>query len=68
MTLAESRELHIAMFPWFAFGHMIPFFHLSNELAERGHKIGSENIMVQDQFQELRTPGVRAYALQASQS
>ena len=27
------------MFPWFAFGHMIPYLHLSNELAERGHKI-----------------------------
>ena len=37
--MAKSRELQIAMFPWFAFGHMIPFLHLSNELAERGHKI-----------------------------
>ena len=37
--MENSRELHIAMFPWFAFGHMIPFLHLSNELAERGHKI-----------------------------
>ena len=37
--MEKSRELHIAMFPWFAFGHMIPFLHLSNELAERGHKI-----------------------------
>ena len=37
--MGKSRELHIAMFPWFAFGHMIPFLHLSNELAERGHKI-----------------------------
>ena len=37
--MEKSRELHIAMFPWFAFGHMISFLHLSNELAERGHKI-----------------------------
>lgn len=27
------------MFPWFAMGHMTPFLHLSNELAQRGHKI-----------------------------
>ncbi|CBI20242.3 unnamed protein product, partial [Vitis vinifera] len=27
------------MFPWFAFGHMTAFLHLSNKLAERGHKI-----------------------------
>ncbi|KAJ9671565.1 hypothetical protein PVL29_025327 [Vitis rotundifolia] len=37
--MAKSPKLHIAMFPWFAFGHMIPYLHLSNELAERGHKI-----------------------------
>ena len=37
--MAKSSQLHIAMFPWFAFGHMIPYLHLSNQLAERGHKI-----------------------------
>ena len=37
--MEKSRELHIAMFPWFAFGHIIPYLHLSNELAERGHKV-----------------------------
>ncbi|XP_059281574.1 UDP-glycosyltransferase 79B6-like [Lycium ferocissimum] len=31
--------LQIVMFPWFAFGHFIPFLNLSNELAKRGHKI-----------------------------
>ncbi|XAR68306.1 Anthocyanidin 3-O-glucoside 2'''-O-xylosyltransferase [Bertholletia excelsa] len=35
----EQRKYHIAMFPWFAFGHMTPFLHLSNELANRGHTI-----------------------------
>ncbi|KAK6934215.1 UDP-glucuronosyl/UDP-glucosyltransferase [Dillenia turbinata] len=30
---------HIAMLPWFAVGHMTPFLHLANKLAERGHKI-----------------------------
>ncbi|XP_071723600.1 LOW QUALITY PROTEIN: UDP-glycosyltransferase 79B6-like [Rutidosis leptorrhynchoides] len=29
----------IVMFPWFAFGHMTPFLHLANELAEKGNKI-----------------------------
>ena len=27
------------MYPWSAFGHMIPCLHLSNELTERGHNI-----------------------------
>ncbi|RVW14054.1 UDP-glycosyltransferase 79B9 [Vitis vinifera] len=39
MAMAKSPKLHIAMFPWFAFGHMIPYLNLSNELAGRGHKI-----------------------------
>ncbi|GAB2277987.1 Belongs to the UDP-glycosyltransferase [Dionaea muscipula] len=40
---AESRSscstFHIVMFPWFAIGHMTPFLHLSNKLAEKGHRI-----------------------------
>ncbi|KAK7290828.1 hypothetical protein RIF29_05552 [Crotalaria pallida] len=35
----DSAPLHIAMYPWFAMGHLIPFLQLSNKLAERGHKI-----------------------------
>ncbi|CAL5403037.1 unnamed protein product [Camellia sinensis] len=39
MAQPKDSKFHIAMFPWFAFGHMTPFLHLSNELAKRGHKI-----------------------------
>ncbi|KAJ4833407.1 hypothetical protein Tsubulata_027369 [Turnera subulata] len=36
---AASDELHIAMFPWFAFGHISPFVQLSNKLALHGVRI-----------------------------
>ncbi|XVF78676.1 hypothetical protein PTKIN_Ptkin14bG0154700 [Pterospermum kingtungense] len=39
MSNSSNFKLHIAMFPWFAFGHFIPFLHLSNKLAEKGHRI-----------------------------
>ncbi|XVE50159.1 hypothetical protein DITRI_Ditri01bG0139700 [Diplodiscus trichospermus] len=39
MSKSKCSKLHIAMFPWFAYGHFIPFLHLSNKLAERGHKV-----------------------------
>lgn len=35
----EKKKLHILMYPWLAFGHMTPFLHLANELAQKGHKI-----------------------------
>ncbi|KAE8075998.1 hypothetical protein FH972_014675 [Carpinus fangiana] len=36
--MGES-SLHIAMYPWFAIGHITPFLYLSNKLAEKGHTI-----------------------------
>nr|TKR74547.1 hypothetical protein D5086_0000295800 [Populus alba] len=35
----EPGELHIAMFPWLAFGHIIPYLELAKLIAQRGHKI-----------------------------
>ncbi|KAJ3672238.1 hypothetical protein LUZ60_006959 [Juncus effusus] len=35
----EKKSLHIVVFPWFAFGHMLPFLELSKSLAVRGHRV-----------------------------
>ncbi|KAM7523824.1 hypothetical protein LguiA_013726 [Lonicera macranthoides] len=32
-------KLHIAMFPWLAFGHITPYLELAKLLAQKGHKI-----------------------------
>ncbi|GLU13341.1 hypothetical protein SLE2022_299790 [Rubroshorea leprosula] len=37
--MAGELKLHIAMFPWLAFGHMMPFLELAKLLAQKGHKI-----------------------------
>ncbi|CAL5192265.1 unnamed protein product [Lathyrus oleraceus] len=34
-----KKFLHITLFPWLAFGHMIPYFQLSKLIAQKGHKI-----------------------------
>ncbi|XP_074308060.1 cyanidin 3-O-galactoside 2''-O-xylosyltransferase FGGT1-like [Silene latifolia] len=39
MSEGNEKSLHIAMCPWFAFGHITSFLHLANKLAERNHKI-----------------------------
>ncbi|KAF8768521.1 hypothetical protein HU200_007531 [Digitaria exilis] len=36
---AASPSLHVVVFPWLAFGHMIPFLELSKRLARRGHAV-----------------------------
>lgn len=38
-AMLGNNKLHIAMFPWLAFGHIIPFLDYSKFLAEKGHKI-----------------------------
>ncbi|KAE8010489.1 hypothetical protein FH972_006857 [Carpinus fangiana] len=37
--MAEPKKLHIAMFPWLAFGHLIPFLELGKLIARKGHHI-----------------------------
>ncbi|KAF8392515.1 hypothetical protein HHK36_022858 [Tetracentron sinense] len=34
-----AKDLHVVMVPWLAFGHMIPFFHLSIALAKAGIRV-----------------------------
>ncbi|KAL1299277.1 hypothetical protein AAHE18_18G097400 [Arachis hypogaea] len=37
--MTEASSLHLAMYPWLAMGHLTPFLHLSNKLANRDHRI-----------------------------
>ncbi|XP_075488676.1 LOW QUALITY PROTEIN: anthocyanidin 3-O-glucoside 2'''-O-xylosyltransferase-like [Primulina tabacum] len=39
MNNPEKQKLHIAMFPWIGMGHIIAYATLSNDLADRGHRI-----------------------------
>ncbi|PWA94005.1 UDP-glucuronosyl/UDP-glucosyltransferase [Artemisia annua] len=39
MAKNGDGNLHIAMLPWLAFGHIIPFLELAKLMAIRGHKI-----------------------------
>ncbi|KAF8411002.1 hypothetical protein HHK36_003541 [Tetracentron sinense] len=34
-----ATSFHVAMYPWFAIGHITPFLQISNRLAERGHRV-----------------------------
>ncbi|XP_037442509.1 putative UDP-rhamnose:rhamnosyltransferase 1 [Triticum dicoccoides] len=38
-TARSSSSLHVVVFPWLAFGHMIPYLELSEQLARRGHAV-----------------------------
>ncbi|XP_021733893.1 putative UDP-rhamnose:rhamnosyltransferase 1 [Chenopodium quinoa] len=37
--MEDNKKLNIVMFPWLAFGHIIPFLDLSKHLATKGHHI-----------------------------
>ncbi|KAF9676587.1 hypothetical protein SADUNF_Sadunf08G0017800 [Salix dunnii] len=34
-----SKQFHLMMFPWLAFGHMIPLLELSKKLASKGIRV-----------------------------
>ncbi|KAL1820426.1 hypothetical protein ACET3Z_015295 [Daucus carota] len=34
-----SGKLHIVMFPWLAFGHLLPYLKLAKLIAQKGHQI-----------------------------
>ncbi|XP_028754566.1 UDP-glycosyltransferase 91A1-like [Neltuma alba] len=37
--MAEDKTLHIVIFPWLAFGHIIPNLELAKLIAEKGHLV-----------------------------
>ncbi|WVZ60936.1 hypothetical protein U9M48_010890 [Paspalum notatum var. saurae] len=39
MGEAAAGKLNVMMFPWLAFGHMIPYLELGKRLAARGHAV-----------------------------
>ncbi|KAE8720422.1 UDP-Glycosyltransferase superfamily protein [Hibiscus syriacus] len=39
MDFSTKKQLHIAVFPWLAYGHIAPFLHVSQFLAQKGHRI-----------------------------
>ncbi|KAD7478526.1 hypothetical protein E3N88_01662 [Mikania micrantha] len=38
-SLKDPKQLHVAMFPWLAFGHILPFLELSKFITQKGHKV-----------------------------
>ncbi|KAM2420098.1 hypothetical protein EV1_026299 [Malus domestica] len=39
MESKDQKKLHIAMFPWLAYGHLMSFLEVSKFLAQKGHQI-----------------------------
>uniref|UniRef100_F6I731 UDP-rhamnose:rhamnosyltransferase 1 n=1 Tax=Vitis vinifera TaxID=29760 RepID=F6I731_VITVI len=37
--MENPEKLHIVMFPWLAFGHILPYLQLSKLIAQKGHRI-----------------------------
>lgn len=38
-SMKDEEALHVAVFPWLATGHLIPFFELSKHLVQKGHSV-----------------------------
>ncbi|KAL0358594.1 UNVERIFIED_CONTAM: putative UDP-rhamnose:rhamnosyltransferase 1 [Sesamum angustifolium] len=39
MAAKNQQNLHVAVLPWLAFGHIIPYLELSKRIAQKGHRI-----------------------------
>ncbi|KAK4417007.1 putative UDP-rhamnose:rhamnosyltransferase 1 [Sesamum alatum] len=39
MAAEDHQSVHLAVFPWLAFGHIIPYLELSKHIAQKGHRI-----------------------------
>ncbi|WVZ60199.1 hypothetical protein U9M48_010251 [Paspalum notatum var. saurae] len=39
MAAADDSTMHIVIFPWLAFGHLLPCQELAERLAARGHRV-----------------------------
>ncbi|KAM7505309.1 hypothetical protein LguiB_004213 [Lonicera macranthoides] len=37
--MASEGKLHIAMLPWLAFGHILPYLELAKFITQKGHKV-----------------------------
>ena len=37
--MASEEKLNVAIFPWLAYGPIIPYLELSKFLAQKGHKV-----------------------------
>ncbi|XP_052160048.1 UDP-glycosyltransferase 91C1-like [Oryza glaberrima] len=35
----SSSRLHLVIFPWLAFGHLLPYLELAERVASRGHRV-----------------------------
>ncbi|KAL6614113.1 hypothetical protein ACP70R_036383 [Stipagrostis hirtigluma subsp. patula] len=35
----SSRNMHVVMLPWLAFGHILPFTELAKRIARQGHRV-----------------------------
>ncbi|XAR71129.1 Soyasaponin III rhamnosyltransferase [Bertholletia excelsa] len=38
-TITSDEKLHVVLFPWLAFGHLIPYLGLAKLIAREGHKV-----------------------------
>ncbi|KAL6220187.1 hypothetical protein ACLB2K_007944 [Fragaria x ananassa] len=59
-SATKRKKLHIALFPWLAFGHIIPFLEVAKHIARKGHKVSfistPRNIQRLPKIPETLTP------------